>query len=1457
MRSFVASVFALLLAGTLQAATYTVNQTGSQGDASTADGFCDRNGAAGNQNECTLHAAIQQANAVAGPHTIKFAAAVTKITLAANMPQVNAPITFDGTNAGNVPSGGRVEIDGAGTFDCFVLQDVMTAANANGAKGSKVMNFVIRRCGGDGVDLSGHGYTVSGNRIGTNPAADSGSSATDANSGAGISISGTVPVPASVPTLSTLLATLPEGFAGVAALQTALQSALTVIASPNIVAGNVVSGNNGTGIWLFGQSTVNTIVSGNIVGLSNNGLNAIPNGRGPGGSVNRAGIRISGTAYGNFIGPGNIVSANKGDGIALDSGAVILPNFIAGNLVGLGSAPTSVGNDVNGISVDTHPKTMGAGANNPTGIAAIIGPANTISDNKSTAPSADLDVVNSDTSGGMLISGGSTKIRVFANIFGLATFPAGSTPLGQASFGNAGNGMVITTSNNEVRNNIILANARHGILLRGSSTNNNKIVGNFIGVSVPTGLSSLVSLGNVGDGIHISGASSSQIGGPAPSDANIIAANGRNGIALRQGSTTNGWANLIQRNKIYGNAFNGSGIGIDLERILNNSDPLDQLQNPGTNYANFDQHRPAICGGLLDPPQCGSASQPLFNGGATEVQWTLIARPNSSIRLEFFANPAGGADQIFLGEKVVSTDALGLPVGAGCSSGLCTANVGGTTDPVGMQIVANATDLFGSDVPPTGDQPPSPLTPANNTSEFSDPIVAARKLVITTAPPLLGGTSSQAYSQTFNATGGSGVYSNWIVSNGNAPTGLNLNPSTGVLSGTPSANGTFNFAIQVSDSDGATALAAYAITISPLPPLVITTTSPLPNASIDVAYNLTFNASGGNGAASGWQIMSGELPDGLTLTPATGVLAGTPTEVGSFQFNVQVTDQQPTNAIKAFTLNVLPAPVPLAISTASPLADGDQNVNYNATFEAVGGSGYYSSWSVASGALPTGMQINPASGALTGKPSQFGTFNFTVSVTDSLTATAIKPFVLTIDAAPAAPPAPLFSASPQILDFGGVNVGRSVTANVVLKNLSMANVTPEVRPASPSTEFTTNEGTCTSSLAPNATCTMTVTFTPSAGDNTPFTATAAVCRPPVINGLCFPILGGLPPVLVRLTLKGLGTGTLARVTPRGIDFGLQPIGSQSNVAVTITNTTQGVLTFNPLVVLSNPTAFSSPSHTCGLGILGSNLSCTITYRFQPAVPGAAASMSRISLSNGTISEAYDISLSGTGVLTTAASTTTPMTLDFGEVNVGSVTTLPVITKNTAGQNLTVTASAFGAADALVWSRTPLAACLSPIANNATCQHNYAFSPHAQGAYSTNTELLVTGTGISQFVPLSLNGVGVGALIQATPQALDFGQVPVGVTVSAVVTLTNTSVDTLTRTFSGAAPFGQSTTCAATLAPGATCTITYSLIADGDPIGLIESEATLLFSNAATGNEQVVTINLQAQVVDGIFANGFE
>ncbi len=1441
------------------AVTYTVNDAGSGPDSNTSDNTCSTANPP-NSTTCTLRAAIMQANAKAGPHTIKFAPAITKIVMSASLPQVTAPTTFDGTTT-NAASGGRVEIDGNGVTGCFSLADVMTAVNPTGAKGSTIKNFVIRHCQGDGISLSGHGYTVTGNRIGTNPGATSASSATDANSGAGISLSGTIPVPASVPNLGTQMQTLPQTYAGIVALQASIQSALTVLANPNVISGNVVSGNANNGIFIFGQGTVNTIVAGNIVGLSQDGLSKIPNGRGAGGASNKAGIYVSGTAYGNFIGPGNIVSGNGGHGIALEPGAVILPNFVAGNLVGLGSAPTSVGNSENGITVDTFPKTQGAGANNPTGIAAIIGPANTISDNESTAPSNDLDTEGSDTSGGMIVTGASSNIRIFANVFGLATFPAGSTPIGQLSYGNAGNGLVLTTSANDVRDNLFLANGRHGIVVRGSTVANNFIRGNYIGVSVPTGLSSLVSLGNAGDGIHITGASSSFIGGPASSDANVIAANGRNGIALRNGSSSNGWANLIQRNKIYGNARGGTGIGIDLEHPVNLPDGLDTLDNPGTNYANYDQHRPAICGGPGAPPQCGSVKGPQFDGSGTALYWTVKNRPNSNntIRIEFFAIPATADNMTFLGEQTVSTDANGLPTGPGCTAGVCATSVGGAVSSVGMSVVATSTDLLLTDVPPTGNQPPQPLSAANNSSEFSDPVVAVRKLAISTPTPLAAGMTGQSYSLTFNAVGGTPPYGNWSISSGAAPTGLSLNPNTGVLSGTPSAAGTYNFSVQVGDAAGDTAVAAFTIMISSTPPLVITTPSPLSSGAVGGIYSQILQASGGVGTASNWQIQTGDVPNGITLDPATGALTGTPTEVGTFTFTVSVTDQQPTTAFKTYTLTIVPAPVPLSITTASPLTNANENVTYDVTLAATGGTGIFVNWAVISGALPAGMTLSAATGNITGKPTVPGAYNFTARVTDTQANMATKAFALTVIAAPPAAATPVFTATPSELDFGRVNIGRSVTANVVLKNVSGTSTAFSVRPASPATgDFVTDPGNCVSPLAAGASCTMTVTFTPSVGHETEFLGSSVVCRPPVINGLCIGVIGsGVSPILARLRFRGVGIGTLAQVAPTRLDFGPQLLGSQSNVMVSITNPTSVGMTYNPILVQSNPGPFTIPAQSCGLGLVSAGGTCTITFRFTPSVIGAVNSSLRLRLSNGDVSEDYDISLLGTGVNTASPSFTSPMSLDFGDVAIGATATIPVVTKNTSGTSVTVNAASFGTADALTWSRVAVSGCGAPIANNATCRNDYSFRPRDPGTFSINTQIAVTGTSINQTVPLSLTGRGVGSLIEVSPVNLDFGQVPVNGDGGGTVTITNTSADSLTRALSGAFPFTYTTTCGSSLPAGASCQINFAFDATGAATGVVETAVTLIYSNSVTGNSQDEQILLRAEVVDGLFANGFE
>ncbi len=79
---------------------------------------------------------------------------------------------------------------------------------------------------------------------------------------------------------------------------------------------------------------------------------------------------------------------------------------------------------------------------------------------------------------------------------------------------------------------------------------------------------------------------------------------------------------------------------------------------------------------------------------------------------------------------------------------------------------------------------------------------------------LAGGTDSVAYSQTLAASGGIEPLA-WTVDSGSLPTGLSLHASTGVIDGTPSAAGTFYFAIKVTDGRGATATQNYQVVIAP------------------------------------------------------------------------------------------------------------------------------------------------------------------------------------------------------------------------------------------------------------------------------------------------------------------------------------------------------------------------------------------------------------------------------------------------------------------------------------------------------------------------------------------------------------------------------------------------------------------------------------------------------------------
>jgi hypothetical protein len=239
---------------------------------------------------------------------------------------------------------------------------------------------------------------------------------------------------------------------------------------------------------------------------------------------------------------------------------------------------------------------------------------------------------------------------------------------------------------------------------------------------------------------------------------------------------------------------------------------------------------------------------------------------------------------------------------------------------------------------------------------------------ITTTSPLPTATAGTTYSKQFAATGGSGVFT-WSAAS--PPAGLNMS-ADGILSGTPQTAGSFTFSVTVDDDAGASRAASFTLPVAA--PLAITTTSPLPAATIGSAYSQTLAATGGTGVYS-WSAAG--QPAWLNVS-AAGVLTGTPPAIGTASFSITVTDSGGAAHAAPFALSVLPPP--LAITTAA-LPSGNAGVDYNQSLSGTGGQPPLA-WTVAAGSLPPGLTL-ASSGAISSKPSSVGSFSFTVRLSDS------------------------------------------------------------------------------------------------------------------------------------------------------------------------------------------------------------------------------------------------------------------------------------------------------------------------------------------------------------------------------------------------------------------------------------------------------------------------------------------
>jgi prepilin-type N-terminal cleavage/methylation domain-containing protein len=301
------------------------------------------------------------------------------------------------------------------------------------------------------------------------------------------------------------------------------------------------------------------------------------------------------------------------------------------------------------------------------------------------------------------------------------------------------------------------------------------------------------------------------------------------------------------------------------------------------------------------------------------------------------------------------------------SGGNCTGPPGVTGSLLFYRIVAAVT-WTGK---PCGGKPCSYITstlinslaidPEFNVNEAGQPPLIVNPGAIST------GVSVKIKDVQMSASGGTKPYT-WYVAN--LPPGLSMG-TDGKITGTPTAAGVYQVTVTAKDANQLLGTVDLIWNVNPPPvltPMTLVT-------SVGTAVALTPALSGGT-APYTWKATG--LPTGLSINVDTGLISGTPTAVDlnkTLTPKITVTDNDKVTSTVDFSWQIIPALVVTAANQANTVGD-TVNLTTNA---ATGGFGAYT-WTVSG--LPTGLILNPVTGAVTGKPTAAKAYTVVYTVTD-------------------------------------------------------------------------------------------------------------------------------------------------------------------------------------------------------------------------------------------------------------------------------------------------------------------------------------------------------------------------------------------------------------------------------------------------------------------------------------------
>jgi N,N-dimethylformamidase beta subunit-like, C-terminal/Abnormal spindle-like microcephaly-assoc'd, ASPM-SPD-2-Hydin/Cep192 domain 4 len=410
---------------------------------------------------------------------------------------------------------------------------------------------------------------------------------------------------------------------------------------------------------------------------------------------------------------------------------------------------------------------------------------------------------------------------------------------------------------------------------------------------------------------------------------------------------------------------------------------------------------------------------------------------------------------------------------------------------------------------------------------------------------------------------------------------------------------------------------------------------------------------------------------------------------------------------------------------------------------------------------------------------------------------------------------PLASPSPGSLGFGNQSVETtSATKPVTLTNTG--SVTLNITNIAASGDFAQTNN-CGSSVAGGASCTISVTFTPTA---TGARSGALTIMDDALNS----------PQQVSLT--GTGIAPAVSFSPTSLTFSGQLIGTTSAAKpVTLTNTGAGVLSIASIAASGD----FAQTNNCGSSVAG-GANCTISVTFAPTAPGTRTGA--ITLTDNAADSPQSVSLTGTG--TGPFASLSPPSLFFGVQALQTTSAVQTITITDVGTTSLSFSSFTTSGDFAVNAAGTTCSTHSSLKSGSSCSVAVAFTPTASGPLKASLSVADNAADSPQTAILT----GLGTAAGLSPASLNFPSQAVG-TPSAPMTVTLTNLGAATINLwqiiisgSNAADFAMTTTCGPTLAAGNICTVSVIFT----PAAAGTRTASLLFSDDTGGSPQSIPLS---------------